>query len=662
MAERFRALRRRIIDVEEAGTEAGRALIQERYAALQRQIPWLYGIILANVLGLHLATRGELDPFRHPANLLVVAAVLRLGYWMKTRSSIFSIERIQRELTITFIMAGLFSFFFCLWANLLYTNGDATQQNYVILFSSLAAIGCAYGLSSFPAAGRLPLLMLAFPVALRLVLSDEAARIGMGVSLILLTFATLRLLGVHNHGFAQLVRSRSDVETERERAQKAERLAKEVAATDPLTGVANRRAFVAMLEEALAERTSASIGVALIDLDGFKPINDTFGHGTGDAVLIEVSSRLKKSAGPKAFVARMGGDEFAVLLRCRGKAAGVRLGQRLCAELQQPYRVDGREFRISGCCGITLHRAQECDVSQVLRRTDTALYSAKLDGRGKVALFSPRMEAESDRRIAIERALRDPRTHDAVTLAYQPIFDLGTGQLRAFEALARWHHPELGLISPAEFIPIAEQINVVDQIGGKLLAKAAAQAATWPEPVRLSFNLSAVELCSLSTASKVLRIAEEAGLDPVRLQIEVTETSLLGDFEAARRNLRMLREAGARIVLDDFGAGYASISYLRQMNFDAIKLDGALVTSASETEAACRLLKGVIELCTSLGVPCIAEHVEDEQQVELLRKLNCRYAQGYALSTPLEPAAARQLAAARLLTLPPSLARQGRAA
>jgi predicted signal transduction protein with EAL and GGDEF domain len=356
----------------------------------------------------------------------------------------------------------------------------------------------------------------------------------------------------------------------------------------------------------------------------------------------------------------MGGDEFALLLRCRGEAGAMAIGERISAALRAPYRVEGREVRISGCCGITVHRPGCPELVNALSRGDAALYSAKQTGRGCVALFSNEMEQVGRRRAALERALRDPDIHESIELAFQPIIELDTMQLRSFEALARWTHPELGQIPPAEFIPLAEQINVVEQIGEKMLGKAAEQAALWPEAIKLSFNLSAVQLCSVGSARRVLKTMEQHGLDPVRLQIEVTETSLLVDFKAARRNLTVLRAAGARIVLDDFGAGFASISYLREINFDAIKLDGSLVTAAAETEASLRLLKGVLELCASLGVPCVAEHVEDERQIELLRRLNCRYGQGYALSEPLSGEAAAALARGRLLRFPTPLAPTGR--
>jgi EAL domain-containing protein (putative c-di-GMP-specific phosphodiesterase class I) len=267
-------------------------------------------------------------------------------------------------------------------------------------------------------------------------------------------------------------------------------------------------------------------------------------------------------------------------------------------------------------------------------------------------LFTTELQQANDRRAAIERALRQRGVARQFGLVFQPIFDLKSGAVRTFEALARWEHPELGTIAPSEFIPITEQINVIEEISDVLLARAAGEAARWPDTVHLSFNLSAVQLCSGTSARRVLQILHEAGLDPERLHVEVTETALLADFETARTNLETLRKSGARVVLDDFGAGYASISYLREMAFDAIKLDGALVTGAAESTAALRLLTGVLELCASLNVPCIAEHIESTAQMELLRRLGCRDGQGYALSKPLDAEAAQDLAKARLVPFP----------
>jgi predicted signal transduction protein with EAL and GGDEF domain len=329
----------------------------------------------------------------------------------------------------------------------------------------------------------------------------------------------------------------------------------------------------------------------------------------------------------------------------------MRAGERVRTALEQPYRVGAREFRISACCGLTL-LAPGGDVTTALSQGDAALYSGKQNGRGRVALFTPAIAEANRRRISIERALRDPHVSREFNLAFQPVFDLASGALRAFEALARWNHPILGAITPGEFIPITEQINVIEQISDGLLARACAEAAHWPGAVRLSFNLSAIQLCSASSAAQLLAIAAEQGVEARRLQFEVTETALLVDFGAARLNLERLRAAGARIVLDDFGAGFASISYLREIVFDAIKIDGSLTVGAVESEAGARLLKGVLDLCTSLRVPCVAEHIERTEQLDMLRALKCRDGQGFALSPPLPAGEARALAAAKLMSFP----------
>jgi diguanylate cyclase (GGDEF)-like protein len=396
----------------------------------------------------------------------------------------------------------------------------------------------------------------------------------------------------------------------------------------------------------------------MVDLDGFKPINDTFGHAAGDRVLEGIGSRLARAAGDGALIARTGGDEFALLLpRVRTMNAATSAGSAVCAVLQEPFVVDGRELRISGCCGLTLLLPGDCDVEEALIRADTALYSAKEGGRSAVAVFTQEMHETHRRRILVEKALRLPETLERIGLVFQPITDLATGELKALEALARWHDDTLGWIPPDQFIPIAEQINVIEQISEKLLARAAAEADRWAAAVRLSFNVSAVQLCTAGSAQRLLAVLERAGLDPARLQVEVTETAWLADFEIARENLQALRGAGARIVLDDFGAGHASISYLREMRFDGVKLDGALIASVAESIRGRRLLKGVLDLCAALGLPSVAEHIETDEQLRLLRELGCREGQGYLLSPPLDAEAAAVLAAPKL-----SVIKGGRAA
>jgi diguanylate cyclase (GGDEF)-like protein len=656
MGASIRSVLSRLFDIGEAKTAFGRALLQERYRALQRQVPLLYAIAIVNFLGLLFAAGPRDFTLLHPANILIGLIAIRLVHWLRNRKIVPPPRRILVELKRTLFLAALMSAGFAGAAVLFFAKTSGHAQTLVILFAALAAIGCAYGLTSFPAAARMPLLLLALPFAVRLAFSPNPSHIGVGVSLTLITFLILRLIKLQNDGFVKLVRSRSEVEIERGRAQRAEREALDekarvrlVADTDSLTGLANRRAFLAELAARLQAPAAPAFALALLDLDGFKPINDTFGHAAGDAVLIEVAARLRREVGAGTMAARIGGDEFGLILPQADEAALAEKGERLCATLGMPYRIEGREFRISTSAGLALLPGASCGVTDALSRADAALYTAKQKGRGYAALFTPAIARANQRRIAIERALMDPGICDIISLSYQPIFDLRTGALRAFEALARWTDKALGPVAPSEFIPIAEQINVIEGLSDALLARAAAEAASWPVAVRLSFNLSAVQLCSPRSARRLMAIVRGQGLDPSRLQIEVTETAMLADFATARLNLERLRAAGARILLDDFGSGFASISYLREMIFDAIKIDGSLIRGAPESGGAVRLLKGVLDLCASLRVPCVGEHIETPGQLALLRALGCRDGQGFALSAPLAAEEARALGAAKVI-------------
>jgi EAL domain-containing protein (putative c-di-GMP-specific phosphodiesterase class I) len=270
------------------------------------------------------------------------------------------------------------------------------------------------------------------------------------------------------------------------------------------------------------------------------------------------------------------------------------------------------------------------------------------------------MEAPQRRRTQIERALLLPNVHEQIYVVFQPIVELRSGKLIANEALARWTSEELGEVAPSEFVPIAEQLNLISGISRHLMLQAIAEATRWPATVRLSFNLSAIQLCTPGSARAILAALKQSGLDTERVQVEVTETALLADFKRARENLAELRSAGATIVLDDFGAGYASIGCLKELHFDQIKLDGGLVTAAQDNADGERLLAAVIGLCQALGVSTIAEHVENEHQLKLLMKLGCAFGQGFWLHPPLSAADACDLCQASGLIAHAAGPRRGR--
>lgn len=629
-----------------ASSEAECALLEERFFALTRQLPWLYGILFANLAGLHVALRHESIFSNVPAIVLLAIIVVRGVRWLRLRSQHVEHAVMQREMRKAFLLTSLFCVGCAAWTINLYSTMFNHSRVDVTMFASLAAIGFAYGMGAYPASARVPLLLLSIPLAVMLSSGPEPSHIGLGICLVLLSALTLRMIDIQDVAFRHLVTSRIAVEVERRRAVEAERVAVNekcrvgiIANTDPLTGLSNRRGFLAALDRV---DTGQRMALVLLDLDGFKPINDTFGHGSGDQLLVEVGHRLQGLAGQEGAIARLGGDEFAIIVECCGEERALAFAKRVVRELGEPFEIEGRSMVVTACAGVSVQPGDE--LSDAVRRSDIALYAAKQSGRSSVVAFSGDMEHELQRRTSIEQALRDPDLARSVDLAFQPIFELNTMKLVAFEALARWRHSELGWIPPSEFIPLTEQMNVLEDLSNELLKRAAATARQWPNSVRLSFNLSAVQLCTNDSAAKILQILASERLAPSRLQMEVTETAFLTDFALARQTLSELRDNGIRIVLDDFGAGFSSISYLREMNFDAVKLDGSLILPVTRAGTGRPLLKGVLALCREMGQECVAEQIEDQSQLDLLCSLGCRYGQGYWLSRPIDSQSAARLA------------------
>jgi diguanylate cyclase (GGDEF)-like protein len=617
-------------------TTSGRALIEERYWSLRQQVPIVYVLGLVNLSAMELAAGRSLSLGFNLPTLILMCALIRLRDWFGQGSEATNHELMVRRMGQTVVFAAAVCAAVCWRCLYLLGVGDTASHMAVILFGGLTAIGVAYGLTALPAAGRVPLLLIIGPIAVVAAYSRERQFVGAAFGLVVVAILTLRILTAHSKHFTHVVRSRSNIALDQERAEHAHQEAMIAASTDFLTGLPNRRAFVAAIQEAIAER-AGRFSLAILDLNRFKAVNDTFGHVIGDKLLEEVALRLRKAVGARGTVARLGGDEFGVLLhRCQSVKEAGRIGSQILDRVNGSAILEGREFIISASGGICVSRKfGELSPSRFMAEADLALYQAKDNPGTRLAVFEQWMEAPRRRRAEIEHALQLPRLLANLWLVYQPIFDLGSGLIIAYEALARWNDPELGDVSPSEFVPLAEQLGLIDRINEHLMEKAFEAARHWPKPVRLSFNLSAIQLCSPGSAELILTALVSAGLDAERLQVEVTETALLADFERVRENLTRLKEAGATIVLDDFGAGYASIGYLRELRFDQIKLDGGLVTAAKDNEDGKRLLRSVIGLCEILGVSSVAEHIESAELLMLVLELGCTAGQGYWLAKPL---------------------------
>ncbi|MCK1550769.1 EAL domain-containing protein [Bradyrhizobium sp. 177] len=405
---------------------------------------------------------------------------------------------------------------------------------------------------------------------------------------------------------------------------------------DALTGLPNRILFHEQLEHGLRRTNSGDqLAVLCLDLDHFKDINDSLGHPIGDALLKEVGRRLEATVGESDTVARLGGDEFAVVLIGRSEETAARfLAGRLVEAISAPYEIDHHQIVIGVSIGISLSPQDGSHPDELLKNADLALYRAKADGRGTYRFFETGMDARAQARRLLEMDLRAALQRNEFEVHYQPIRDVATNRVVAFEALLRWSHPQRGLIAPINFIPLAEETGLIIQLGEFVLRSACADAATWPDDIDVAVNLSPVQFKSPNLIASVTAALEEAGLEARRLELEITESVLLQNGEATLTTLHELRAMGVGISLDDFGTGYSSLSYLRSFPFDKIKIDRSFVSELATRADSMAIIRAVTGLGRSLGIVTTAEGVENDAQLELLRREGCTQAQGYLFSKP----------------------------
>ena len=408
--------------------------------------------------------------------------------------------------------------------------------------------------------------------------------------------------------------------------------------TDPLTGLPNRSRFQARMNEARArlDRDGEGFAVVAIDLDRFKHVNDTLGHRIGDALLRKVAERLATTLRPTDTVARFGGDEFAVI---QGDVSGVSdaevLARRIVDLLGRAYLVDGHLINIGASVGVALAPADGTDPDVLLKNADLALYRAKTDGRDTFRFFKAEMDDRMQARRCLELDLRKALALKQFELVYQPQMSLETDQLVGCEALIRWRHPTRGTVSPADFIPLAEEIGLIIPIGEWVVRTACKEATSWPAGLTIAVNLSPAQFKSKSLVKMVASALEASGLDPNRLELEITEGLLLQENQANLATLHALRDLGLRISMDDFGTGYASLSYLRSFPFDRIKIDRSFISGDTSSADSMAIIGAIASLGASFGMTTVAEGVETPEQMQRIRVEGCTDVQGYLISRPV---------------------------
>ena len=415
---------------------------------------------------------------------------------------------------------------------------------------------------------------------------------------------------------------------------------------DPLTGLANRALFAKDMERMLArahrqkglgQKSSgqkANLALLCLDLDRFKMVNDSYGHLAGDQLLIEVATRLKKCVRKGDVVARMGGDEFAIIQEVERAEDAQILAGRIIEAMKVPFTLLGARAEVGVSVGIAMAPADAQDMNNLLSRADLALYRVKSEGRNNWCFYQPEMDEKLLARLEMEQDLKAAMERGEFELYFQPLLDLETSEIVSFEALLRWKHPRKGFISPGEFIPVAEDCGLIGPLGEWVLKTACVKAAAWPKPWSVAVNISPLQFRHKSLTALVKSALKTSGLAPKRLELEITETVILSNEKHNITVLNDIRNLGVRIAMDDFGTGYSSLSYLRAFPFDKIKIDQSFVRDLPHDDNAVSIIRAITGLAQSLGVRITAEGVETEAQLLALRHLDCHQAQGYLIGRP----------------------------
>lgn len=608
-------------------------LLQAQYKALSRQLPLMYFVLLVNTWILAFTHRQDAPfwlTFVVPAVMTAVCGV-RVRIWLRAIRQLPSAAVILATLRRTNALSGLIAAAFTAWSLALFPYGSSFAQAHVAFFMGITVIVCIFSMMHLRPAALTTTVVVNVAYVVFFASTNNPIFIATAVNIVLVSAGMLVILQHQYQDFTRLVNVQARTE---ELSNENLRLANQ----DSLTGLPNRRQFFHALEAAMGEAIEHGTGLAVgvLDLDGFKPVNDLYGHSVGDRVLALVGERLKAIASDTVLVARLGGDEFALVIK--GSLADEALlayGNQLCEHLRTGFAMPDMPIQIGATLGIATFPTAADNATELFEYADYALYQGKNGGRGSACLFSHDHREQLFNDGLTEQALRRADLNNEFYALFQPIIDTRNQHTVGFEALARWHSPELGQVSPARFIPIAERIGMVNRLTLPLLAMALEKACAWPEPVRLAFNLSAHDCSTPDNVRQIVEVIQASDFAATRLDLEITETAIMQDIAQVQRAIGQFRALGCGVSIDDFGTGYSSLSQLHALALTKLKIDRSFVTGVHANPASYKIVKSLVALSQDMALECVIEGVETEQELDSLRTLGCTLVQGYLFSRPL---------------------------
>ena len=618
-------------------------LNRARYQALTTQIPLMYAMVAVNTIALSLTLFGEAPvhlTIMGPA-VLVPVALIRSTAMLKCDVALMSDKDIRNHLNAIVIFSALLGPLFIFWTLALLQYGDAYSHVHIAFFiciTTLVSINCLTPLR------QSAIILAASAIGasiIYLTIGDIPAYKVIAVNMSLVAGAMVFMTMRTARNFTDLIEKQGTLFDQSLRLEVLNAENMRLANLDSLTQLPNRRSYFAELKQTIqqCETTSDRLVVGIMDLDGFKLVNDLFGHPTGDQLLVEVSKRLRTMLDDRICLARLGGDEFGIIMHHPGSDEDLlQLGNDICHTLKAAFHLRDATTNISASLGFASYPEAGHTAEVLFERADYALCYSKQNSKGQVVLFSNEHETIIREVSSIALRLKEADLDQELSVVYQPIVNSLDGTTTSFEALARWKNPILGNIPPNVFIRSAEQSGMISQLTIILFAKALKAASQWPDDVHLSFNLSSFDICTPEHIMRLLAMVENSPVSANRIIFEITETSVMQDFERANESLTQIRRMGASIALDDFGTGFSSLSYVQRIEIDRLKIDRSFIQNIETDSSSQDIVRAVVDLCRNLKLQCIIEGVETKSQLELLERMGCNLIQGYYFAKPMSEA------------------------